>query len=486
MASEVVVNEFVAEARDHLNDTERDLLLMENGPGSCPPDTINGVFRAIHSIKGASGTFGFHAVMDLSHAMESVLLRFRDGATLPDHEKISELLHGVDKLRFMVDDIYSSNEVDCSYEISRLNAILQDEEKKPGPEPSVAAPFSQQQGEAPAKLRVADPSGSGVIFEADREQIASAVAMCHSICVVCAHSDADLEQKQRTLDDFLQRLETLGQCLATESGNCPALQSKPLQPHLLHFLFATVLEPDLIGTALDIADEQIHVADPEFLQRLLQGDMVPSPPDPVTVSQPAVSEQAEKKKSSGPETIRVHIGLLDTLINLAGELVLGRNQLRQILDATVDTNPRLRTVIQSVNLVTSEMQEHILQMRMQPINNILNRIHRLVRDLAHQLSKEVELVTEGGDVELDKSILEGLIDPLVHIIRNCVDHGIETPAERIAAGKPPRSEIRLRASHEGGQVNITISDDGRGMDLGKIVEKAMAQGNSMFRRCTGG
>jgi two-component system chemotaxis sensor kinase CheA len=267
-------------------------------------------------------------------------------------------------------------------------------------------------------------------------------------------------------------LQKLGQCLATDSG----VGGK--SDGTCHYLFATVLEPDLIGSALDISNEQIEVIAPELLLQAPKAEPNDSRPQSPSESGSAgaLSQPVEKEKIAVPETIRVNVGLLDTLINLAGELVLGRNQLRQILDATVDTNPRLRTVIQNVNLVTSEMQAHILQMRMQPVKNILNRLHRLVRDLSDQLSKEVELITEGGEVDLDKSILEGLIDPLVHIIRNCVDHGIETAAERIAKGKPAKGQIRLRATHEGGQVNITIADDGRGMDTGAVVEKAVSQG----------
>ncbi|HIJ75805.1 MAG TPA: hypothetical protein HPP81_03730 [Deltaproteobacteria bacterium] len=481
MASEIVVNEFVAEVREHLSNTEYDLLAMENGRDGEGSDIIDRVFRTIHSIKGASGTFGFPAVMELSHAMESVLLLFRDGRAAPDHGKINDLLSGLDKLKCMIDDIHSSNKVDCRNEMERLNAVMQagkspgrpsgNDGKSGAPHPAASTSAPPQSSRC-VKLEIKGPAGSLVTFQADADQIAPALAMQHFVCVIRAHRDRDFEQKQRTDQDFLARLQKLGQCLATDSG----VGGK--SDGTCHYLFATVLEPDLIGSALDISNDQIEVIAPEVLLRAPKAE--PQDPRPQLPSESgsadALSQPVEKEKIAVPETIRVNVGLLDTLINLAGELVLGRNQLRQILDATVDTNPRLRTVIQNVNLVTSEMQAHILQMRMQPVKTILNRMHRLVRDLADQLSKEVELFTEGGEVDLDKSILEGLIDPIVHIIRNCVDHGVETAAERIAQGKPAKGEIRLRASHEGGQVNITIADDGRGMNTGAVVEKAVSQG----------
>lgn len=447
MVSEIVVNEFVAEAREHLGNTECDLLAMENCAEGESCGVIDRIFRSIHSIKGGSGTFGFPAVMELSHAMESVLLLFRKGVAEPDHEKINILLQGVDKLKSMIDDIHSSSKIDCRSELERLNAILPACGKSGGgPSQKELKACSPPPGGS-IKLSIKGADHTLVTFLPEAGQISSALSMQHFLFAI------------RADEDFLDKLLEFGLCLAASvenraDGSC-------------HYLFSTILEPDLVATALSISNEQIQRIDPETLRLALI-----APPLPETAAEP----EAKKQKEKTPETIRVNVELLDILINLAGELVLGRNQLRQVLEATVDTNPRLRSVIQNVNLVTSEMQAHILQMRMQPIRNIFSRMHRLVRDLCDQLSKEVELLTEGGQVELDKSILEGLIDPVVHIIRNCVDHGIETGEQRSAQGKRRKGQIRLLASHEGGQVSITITDDGRGMEPEAIVEKAVIQG----------
>ncbi|MDR3569383.1 MAG: chemotaxis protein CheW [Syntrophobacteraceae bacterium] len=478
MASEIVVNEFVAEAREHLSNTEYDLLAMENCVECEFSEIVDRLFRSIHSIKGASGTFGFPAIMELSHAMENVLLLFRKGEATPDHENINDLLNGVDKLKCMIEDIYSSSSVDCRKELERLNAILPALGKSPmenSGNDSKAAPLdpsnSNGQPLPPSraiKLVIKGRGNTFATFLPEAEELSSALSMQHFVFAI--------RTEKKTSVDFLAKLEEFGQCLATDSG------APDQADGTCCYLFSTVLEPDLAGAALDIPEEQIDHIAPEILQQaLVAPPATPPPPEPSqpprSCPQPPLGQPAPRKeKTTPPETIRVNVGLLDTLINLAGELVLGRNQLRQILDATVDTNPRLRTIIQNVNLVTSEMQAHILRMRMQPVKNIFSRMHRLVRDLCEQLIKEIELSTEGGEVELDKSILEGLIDPIVHILRNCVDHGIEPPAERIAAGKPAKGQIRLRASHEGGQVNIAVADDGRGMNTGAIVEKALAQG----------
>jgi two-component system chemotaxis sensor kinase CheA len=176
------------------------------------------------------------------------------------------------------------------------------------------------------------------------------------------------------------------------------------------------------------------------------------------------------------ETIRVSVPLVDKLINLAGEMVLGRNQLRRLLGEVTRKEPLLGTVLQKVDLVTSELQENIMQLRMQPVGSVFNKFPRLVRDLSRQLSKSVELSVLGGEVELDKSIIEQLSDPLTHLIRNCVDHGIELPDQRLALDKPRTGRIVLKAFHEDGQVNITISDDGRGIDPEAVARRAVAAG----------
>jgi two-component system chemotaxis sensor kinase CheA len=164
------------------------------------------------------------------------------------------------------------------------------------------------------------------------------------------------------------------------------------------------------------------------------------------------------------------------MMNLAGELVLGRNQLRQNLEKLVYENPKLGHVMQNVDVVTSELQENIVKMRLQPVGKLFNRFPRLVRDTSRKLFKEAELVLEGLEVELDKSILESLSDPLIHMVRNCLDHGIEPPEQRARMGKPRTGQIRLGALHEGGQVIITIADDGAGIDGEKVVEKALSDG----------
>lgn len=183
-----------------------------------------------------------------------------------------------------------------------------------------------------------------------------------------------------------------------------------------------------------------------------------------------------EKKQEKTESTKINLELIDTLMNLVGELVLCRNQLRRSLNWDIEQQRRAGLILQNFDLVTSEMQEHIMRIRLQPLSKIMNKFPRIVRELSHYSEKEIDIVIEGGDVELNKSVIEGLSDPLTHLIRNCVDHGIETPAEREKHGKPRFGRICLSACHEGGQVNISIADDGRGIDVDRVAQKVVEKG----------
>ena len=181
-----------------------------------------------------------------------------------------------------------------------------------------------------------------------------------------------------------------------------------------------------------------------------------------------------RKADAAGETIRVGLPLLDRLMNLVGELVLARNQLLQFSSTTSDA--RLQAVSQRMNLIATELQEEVMKTRMQPIGNIWNKFPRTVRDLAVGCGKQVRLEMEGQDIELDRTIVEAIKDPLTHLVRNAVDHGIEDPEARRRAGKDPTGILTLRAFHEGGQVNLEISDDGAGLNGDRIRQKAIERG----------
>jgi two-component system chemotaxis sensor kinase CheA len=226
-----------------------------------------------------------------------------------------------------------------------------------------------------------------------------------------------------------------------------------------------------IDGSLDTLEPYVEVngpSDTPVVETVTSQPAAPAPSDSAT--ERSVDRAIEKSGSP----LRVDVALLDRLMNLVGELVLVRNRILQLSDESDDA--ALLSASQRLNLITSELQEGITHARMQPIGNVWAKVPRLVRDVSRALGKQVEIVSEGAETELDKTILEAIADPMTHLVRNAVDHGIESPQQRIAAGKPPAGKLVLRAYHEGGIVTIELSDDGAGIDTARVAAKAVASG----------
>jgi two-component system chemotaxis sensor kinase CheA len=234
--------------------------------------------------------------------------------------------------------------------------------------------------------------------------------------------------------------------------------------------FAQVSEPAAPPILCPPADESVHAPEQvhEIKAETAEGEIKTSDSAEASTTQPAHGQSASES------TIRVAVGLLDTLMNLVGELVLARNQILQYTKKTEETG--LVTAGQRLNLIASELQESVMKTRMQPIGSVWSRFPRTVRDVALACHKKVRIQMEGQETELDKTLIEAIKDPLTHLVRNAIDHGIEQPDLRRAAGKDPEGILLLRAFHEGGQVNIEISDDGAGLNLQKVVQKAVQKG----------
>jgi two-component system chemotaxis sensor kinase CheA len=296
----------------------------------------------------------------------------------------------------------------------------------------------------------------------------------------------DVERKGKTPLEVLNHLIKCGTILATafDLDAAGTLDDEPSNRILFDVLYSTVLDAWMVSQILDLPPERIHRLDPE-------GRAADSPGlDEAREATPQQAEtpQAETPRAEAPQppatgsaapsqaetTVRLNVSLLDTLMTLAGELVLGRNQMNEAVRNS--DRQGIRAGAHRISLVTSELQEAVSLTRMQPVSSLFARFPRLVRDLSNELGKDVRLKLEGGDVELDKTILEGLSDPLTHMVRNSVDHGIEPAAVRTAAGKPASGTVTLRARHQAGQVLIEICDDGKGLSGEKIAASAVSKG----------
>jgi two-component system chemotaxis sensor kinase CheA len=374
-----IVQEFLVESHENLDQLDHDLVELEQDPTSRA--LLSSIFRTIHTIKGTSGFLAFSQLESITHVGENLLSRLRDGALMLSPDMTSALLAMVDAVRAILDQIEESGrEGDDDH--TDLLAVL---------------------------TALQDGAGGGI------------------------------EPEAKPAGDQL-----LGEVLVTQGA-------------------ASEDEVVLALAAQDVGDDR-------RIGEILV-DVGDTTPEAVAA---ALDSQHEGRRSAADSTIRVDVDLLDTLMNLVGELVLTRNQIVQ--RAATRQDPDLLRTSHRLNLIAGELQEGVMRTRMQAIDTVWSKLPRVVRDLAVQLGKQVQVRMEGRDTELDKTILESVKDPLTHLVRNCVDHGIETPDVRVAAGKPAEGTLTLRAFHEGGQVNIEICDDGAGIDPARLRERAVARG----------
>jgi two-component system chemotaxis sensor kinase CheA len=499
---------YLEESIEHLADIENDLLAIEEAGADIDEDLVNKVYRAAHSIKGGAGFMGLTTIKNLTHEMENILGKIRSLEMVPTPEIVNVLLMAADTLKELMDDVLTSNDVDISQHVEALQAIAAGK-----PVAAPAAPPSEAAEEAPAgttdspvsepELVVIAAADASVAIDADRAIVEGLMNEGKFVYLARIDLMADVVQKGRKPVTIIEEMEQTGTLIAS---SIPPDQIRTMElekgqtGELLIILFATILKPEDINVLFEIPDHQIYQVAMDMTTRCLGSE--PSSPSPVeeathpaggTRPVPAPAAQTESstaapsmdapepsqkkattKKAETETSLRVHVSLLDQLMTLAGELVLSRNQLLQSMSSEDQRGSEIAG--QRIDLITSELQEAIMLTRMQSIGNVFNKFPRVVRDLSLTLGKKVELHLEGKDVELDKTIIEAIGDPLTHLVRNAVDHGIEIPDIRKKVGKPATGTIYLKAYHEAGQVNIEISDDGKGLNGQVLMQKALEKG----------
>jgi two-component system, chemotaxis family, sensor kinase CheA len=425
-----IVREFLVESYENLDQLDRDLVGLEREPDS--RDLLQSIFRTIHTIKGTSGFLAFGRLEALTHAGEGLLAKLRDGGLALSQERTSGLLELVDAVRGILAAIEATgaeSDRDHADLVSRLTALQErtaadDEHARAAlAEPAPAAELAPPAKPAPAKRAPAKRSKSG------RDDTSAQTPAEPEPAVPLL---GELLKEQSGVDDTDVAVAVLEQQLGDD---------RPLGEILVDHGQATT--------------EQVR--DALAAQAGARGNGAGSHPG-------AVSDGS----------LRVDVNLLDTLMRLVGELVLTRNQI--VATAAAQADPAMLRSSQRLNLLVSELQEGVMKTRMQPIDTVWSKLPRVVRDLGVSCGREVRIELEGRETELDKTILEAIKDPLTHVVRNAVDHGIESPEVRIAAGKPAEGRLLLRAFHEGGQVNIEITDDGAGIDPQRVALKALQQG----------
>ncbi len=485
---------FLAESVEHLEGIEPLILQLETAPEEERLKLTNHVFRAAHSIKGSSGMFGFTNIHELSHKTEWLLDFLRSDRLEPTSDIIDLLLQSFDRLRNLVDNAAQSNAIEIADVVAKLESVLHSVENGGQARVSSASASVPADKTAPGHCQTSMPTPQLFSFpETDID-----AARKSGLLVFFARFDliAVIDKPKKSLLDFLKLLHGLGQVMAfhfdvdafIESQNT----SEPVLP--VEILYNSVIGSSEINGLLEIpegtlcllkepcksadvvapfarASETMKPAATESLKPGVEESAAGTKKRPAVEQHPSEAIQVAEKTEP---TLRVKVSLLEDLMNLAGELVLSRNQLREGLSR--NDMRAIRISGQRMGQVTSELQETIMMTRLQPLDRVFSKFPRMIRDISRQLQKDILLTMEGKEVELDKTLIEGLADPLTHMIRNAADHGVEAPEERSRLGKPNPARIKLQAFYEASRVIIEVADDGRGIDGEKVCAKAVERG----------
>ncbi|WP_370977675.1 chemotaxis protein CheA [Enterobacter ludwigii] len=458
---------FFDEADELLADMEQHLLdLVPEAPDS---EQLNAIFRAAHSIKGGAGTFGFTILQETTHLMENLLDEARRGEMQLNTDIINLFLETKDIMQEQLDAYKSSAEPDAASFEYICNALRQLALEAKGDAAAAVVPA--------AKLSVVD---------AVTAQEAAPAAAASKVRVVLSRLK---ENEVDLLEEELSNLAKLSNVVKGKDSLSATLEEGISQDDIVAVL-CFVIEADQIAFETETAVVDVPAAVEEVAVVPQAAAPAVAPAAPVLKAMPkdaAAPGRGDKPaaRSSESTSIRVAVEKVDQLINLVGELVITQSMLAQRsneLDPV--THGDLITSMGQLQRNARDLQESVMSIRMMPMEYVFSRFPRLVRDLASKLNKQIELTLMGSSTELDKSLIERIIDPLTHLVRNSLDHGIELPENRIAAGKSPVGNLILSAEHQGGNICIEVTDDGAGLNRERILAKAISQGMAVNENMT--
>jgi len=437
---------FLSESREHVSAINQYLLALEKDTGS--REAVDRLFRSVHTIKGMSATMGYRAVADLTHEMENLLDRVRQGRVTPDASILDLLFTSTDVLESAIEAAVAEGDDDntaVSELMERLREAAGDEREFDLYAPQVMLEPAPSTVAAAATPAPAAPMDSGVLHVHVRVSPDSMLAGVRAFLA-------------------LRRARELGTVDAVTPPE-GALQEEGFDGHM-NLVLRTERSPMDIRDALMAVGElaEVDVQHPRLV--------VDHAPAGIPGAEPSTEAQAATGVGK-VRNIRVDLRRLDALMNGVGELVIVRDRLRSLAGGST---PELQESVDQASRLVAELQDEIMRARMAPVGQVFDRFPRLVRDAARQLGKRVEFVMLGQEIELDRSMLDEIGDPLVHLLRNSLDHGIEPPAERRAAGKPEAGTLRLTAARERSRIVIRVEDDGRGIQRERVLRKAVSQG----------
>ena len=498
---------FFQECDELLADLESGLLSLEAGTGD--DETVNAVFRAVHSVKGGAGAFGLEALVRFAHVFETALDSVRAGRLAPDHEVLRVMLRAADVLADHVQAAKTGDETDQERSASLARELEALHGASPAAPPSAASPPASD-----ADVAFGDLDFTPVRLATGPEADATP-APALSAWTIRFRPAAPMYAKANDPLPLLRELERLGACEAElDLSDLPPFDR--LEPEEAYLAWRVRLDTyadeaairevfefvegdcdlDVVADA-ELSDapaegdgSEMTVSDVEaILRRALEAEAPADEPMALQAAAPApvraepedarVAKTADAPagQTGAGATIRVDLERIDRLINLVGELVINQAMLAQrVAESGLPRSSSMVMGLDELEQLTREIQDSVMAIRAQPVKSVFQRMPRLVREVAAMTGKEVRLVTEGEATEVDKTVIERLSDPITHMIRNAIDHGLETPDDRLAAGKPAEGVVRLSAQHRSGRIVIEVGDDGRGINRERVRQIAIDKG----------
>jgi two-component system chemotaxis sensor kinase CheA len=453
---------FLEEAVENINNLNRALLSFEKNIGDLTP--LNELFRAAHTLKGMSATMGYDKLAEFTHMIEDMMDRIRSGALRPDVDIVNLLFKAIDTMQEFIDNIRSQN-VDSASGFKELIALIREKNSSGTGTESVKAVAPAQSGAASASTEKTAENRTLESFTVDNilldeaaRQALKVLRVRVTVAETCSFKSVRAFMVSRNLSEKGEIIKSRPPAKDIEEGNFERSFDMAIAT-------ASSVE-DIKNSVLMVSEvESAEVEEIKPLEIIKQESIEDKPG--------AGLEQAEQagKKQGLSQSVRVNIEKLDALMNLVGELVIAKIRLDQT--ARNKTYNNLASTVDEFDRIINELQVEVTDVRMFPVSQIFDRYPRIIRDLASQAGKLIEAEISGGDIEIDRTVLEEINEPILHLVRNSVAHGIEDQNERLASGKTAKGLIRLSARRDRNSVIIEVSDDGRGLNLDRIRKKAV-------------
>lgn len=471
---------FIDESNDHLQALNDNLMRLESAPDDI--SIVQDIFRSAHTLKGMSATMGFEDLASLTHEMENVLDLVRNNKLSMDEFIFDTLFKGLDALESMVEDVIQggTGKADVSQIVANLVRIVKGEHKSAAAAPSASAASSTSSSTS---------AGGGMLDQYQSSVLKQSIENGHQVFYIKVTLTETCVLKAARSYMVFDVLENTGEIVKSEPS-VEDLEQEKFDRSFTVFTISSISSEELvtkINSISEIESVEVLPLDEESLANLSSTGKQQAAAASEAAATAAPTAEASKLSSEAAKapakgngapvanrTIRVDIDRLDSLMNLFSEMLIDRVRLEQL--ASEIKRQDLIETVEHMARVSSDLQNIVLKLRMVPVDTVFNRFPRMIRDLAKSLDKKIDLIITGAETELDRTVIDEIGDPLVHLLRNSVDHGIETISERIAAGKPETGTVSLRAFHSGNHVFIEVEEDGKGINSAKVLEKAISKG----------